>query len=114
MAAGIRNHIWSVRELLEGDIILAMAKYSNHSIHLLKPMDKLEIDRIFPKSVSKRKTVFRMISEGMTVDEWLKSVARAGIEKVDESFITQCYAKDEPSRYERKLVELHPPTATQI
>jgi len=85
--------------------------YFDHSIHLLKPMRELDIDRIFPQPVSKRKTAFRLISDGMTVREWLASVARAGLAKVDVSFITQCYGRDEPSRFERKLVELIPPSS---
>ena len=83
--------------------------YENHSIHLLKPMEELDIDEIFPQPVSKRKTAFKLIVDGMTVAEWVASVARAGLEKVDISFITQCYAKNEPHRCERKLVVLRPP-----
>jgi hypothetical protein len=72
-------------------------------------MDELDIDRIFPQSLSKRKTALKLITNGMTVAEWLAKVARAGLEKVDVSFITQCYAKDELHRSERKLIELRPP-----
>ena len=84
--------------------------YSSHSIHLLKPMHELDVDRIFPQAVSKRKAAFRLITDGMTVREWLATVARAGLAKVDVSFLTQCYGKDEPSRFERRLVELIPPS----
>lgn len=84
--------------------------YSSHSIHLLKPMHEFDIDRIFPQPVSKRKTAFTLITEGMTVREWLATVTRAGLAKVDVSFITQCYGKDQPGRFERKLVELIPPS----
>jgi molybdenum cofactor biosynthesis enzyme MoaA len=72
-------------------------------------MDELDIDRIFPQSLSKRKTALKLITNGMTVAEWLAKVARAGLEKVDVSFITQCYAKDELHRHERKLIEPRPP-----
>ena len=84
--------------------------YRAYSIHLLKPMEEFDIDRIFPRPDSKRKQVFKLITNGMTVADWLGKVSRAGLEKVDVSFITQCYAKDEPSRYERRLVELRPPS----
>jgi hypothetical protein len=84
--------------------------YSSYSIHLVQPMHELDIDRIFPKSVSKRKTAFKLITDGMTVAEWRANVVRAGLTKVDVSFVTQCYAKDEPHRNPRKLIELQPPT----
>jgi hypothetical protein len=95
----------------DGVVIWRDMDYSSHSIHLLKPMEELDIDRVFPQPVSKRKTAFKLIANGMTVAEWLAKVARAGLGKVDVSFITQCYAKDEPHRYERKLIELRPPTS---
>jgi len=31
--------------------------YSSYSIHLVQPMHELDIDRIFPKSASKRKLI---------------------------------------------------------
>ena len=90
-------------------VLLALMVNSSYYIHLLKPMEELDLDRIFPWPVSKRKTAFKLIADGMTVAEWQAKVARAGLEKVDVSFITQCYAKDDPHRFERKLVELRPP-----
>ncbi len=66
-------------------------------------MEQLELDTIFPHPVSKRKTAFKLITNGMTVRKWLAKVADADLEKVDISFLTQCYAK------ERKLIELLPP-----
>lgn len=93
-----------------GVVIWLSMDYSIHSIHLCKPMDELDIDRIFPKPVSKRKTAFKLITDGVTVTEWLAKVARAGLDKVDVSFITQCYARYEPCCCERKLVELRPAT----
>lgn len=80
--------------------------YSSHTIHLIRPMADLDIDRIFPKPFSKRKDAFQLIVEGMTVDAWRKQVAAADLKKVDVSFITQCYAKNDPHRHEPKLVEL--------
>ena len=85
--------------------------YSSHSIHLVKPMEGLDLDRVFPRPASKRKQAFKLITEGLTVQDWLDKMASADLEKVDVSYITQCYAKDKPNRYERKLVELRPPSA---
>ncbi len=79
--------------------------YSGHSIHLLKPMAELDIERISAHS-QQRKTAFRLITDGMSVAEWRTKVSRAGLEKVDVSFLTQCYAKDDP-----KLIELRPLTS---
>ncbi len=83
--------------------------YSGHTIHLIKPMEQLDIDRIFPWSVSKRKSAFKLITEGMTVAEWKSRVARAGLEKVGVDFLTNCYAKVERGRLEETLIELRPP-----
>ncbi len=89
-------------------------KYGSHTIHLLRPMEQLDLDRIFPRGESKRKRVFRLISEGITVSEWLAKVERADFQKVDISFITQCYAKDDATRIERRLVELRAPVQRAI
>ena len=75
--------------------------YSDHTIVLLVPKAELErdLDRIFPKAVSKRKEAFRLIANGMTVKAWLKKVADAGYNKVSVRYITACYGR-------KKLVKL--------
>jgi len=77
-------------------------------------MEEFDIDLIFPHQTSKRKSVFRLISEGITVSEWLARVERDGFRKVDISFITQCCAKDDGTRTERRLVELLPPVQRAV
>ena len=85
--------------------------YSNHVIRLVKPMHEIDIDRIFPRPFSKRKDAFRLIVDGMTVGAWRKKVAEAGLKKVNVSFITGCYAKEDRNRLEPILVELKIPPA---
>lgn len=83
--------------------------YARYTIHFVRPLADLDIDRIFPRSFSKRKTAFMLLTEGMTVEEWLKKVAEHGLQKVDISFLTGCYAKVNRNRLEPKLIELRPP-----
>ena len=77
-------------------------------------MEELDVDRIFPHRTSKRKSVFLLISEGIRVSEWLAKVERADFKKVSTDFITQCYAKDDATRIERRLVELVPPVQRSV
>jgi hypothetical protein len=77
--------------------------YSNHAIHLIESLSDVEVDRIFPRPFSKRKSAFRLIDEGMTVDAWLRKVASdERLQKVEVSFLTQCYVK-------KKSIELRQP-----
>ena len=85
--------------------------YSSHTIKFVKSKEELDrdLDLIFPKGESKRKSVFRLIADGMTVADWLAKVAAAGYKKVNVSYVTACYGIDDPNRYVRKLVDLIPP-----